>query len=243
MPGMSVSHSLGTFAFPGCKFLISKLVCCLPNFVLEKYSQDYQPAIVHSSESCQKLPGWPRSEEKGFTQGLKGDDLCASKHKDVSVATGGRLKAALQFHLYCSSHCGIPCELLSALPCRATSSQGQPNKPPPNLILSLSLQTKTELPPPDCQKLNSSQVHVLTQSTWHTWCIQHGWQIGSVEPFAYTGRCSSLCTQWSHQWNTQTWQDTFRSTDSPKQPSKAFKNIPLRSQNSSSLPHPSCERG
>lgn len=176
MPGMNISHNLVTFTFPGGKFLISKLVCRLPNFALEKLSHDHQPGIVYSSESCQKLQT-DSNQREGFARGLKGDDLSASK---VCLwlqqePLPGRLKAALQFHLYCRSHYCSPCEPLFMLPCRATSSQGHQTNNLPSLSLSLSLQTKTELLPPDCQNLNSSQVHVLTQSTLHTWCIQHIW--------------------------------------------------------------------
>lgn len=74
----------GTFTFPGCRFLISKLVCCLPNFVLEKLSQDHQPDIVHSSESCQKLPGWLRSEEKGLHGGWK-EMICALRNAKMCL--------------------------------------------------------------------------------------------------------------------------------------------------------------
>lgn len=85
---MNVSHNLVTFTFPRGKFLISKLVCCLPNFALEKLSHDHQPGIVHSSESCQKLQT-DSDQREGFAQGLKGDDLSASKGKSLSVATAG----------------------------------------------------------------------------------------------------------------------------------------------------------
>lgn len=178
-----------------------------------------------------KLPKAPRltqSRGEGFTQGLKGDDfVCQNAKMSLWLQQeppSGRLKADLQIHLYCSSHYCTPCEPLSVLPCRATSSQGQQPSHLPSLILSLSLQTKTELPPPDCQNLNSSQVHVLAQSTLHTWCIQPIWQISSAESFAYTRPCNWFCTQWSHQWNTPRLDRTPSDPQTvPNSPERHFK--------------------
>lgn len=111
----------------------------------------------------------------------------------------------------------------------------------PNLFLShLSFlyRQNQRLPPPDCQKLNSSHVNVLKQSISHTRCIQHVWQRDSVESVAYTGHRTSLCTQLTCWQNTPTLHNSFRSTDGLKQSCKSFTNIPLRIWNTISRPPP-----
>lgn len=81
--------------------------------------------------------------------------------------------------------------------------------PLPNLLLShlhFLYRENQSLPPPDCQKPNSSHVNVLKQSIFHAQCTQPAWPMLPQDI-----ACSSL----NSQWNIQTLQNTSSSTDSP----------------------------
>lgn len=87
MPRTSVSVNPAPSPTPGGKRLPSKLGSRLPDFVLEEPRQDRAPAVLHAAKGSQADSGWRRP---GFSQGLKGDDVCASKHVKLGCGSKGQ---------------------------------------------------------------------------------------------------------------------------------------------------------